>query len=267
MVLSTKEWRALPKEERDNYIKQTASKDYVERVSYAKVWGETRKAKSEDAMLRVEERKKEEAAAKREEQAKQSRYQDIIDRFINEGYDALKSFSKTGRIDFIEKEANAIYYGIMATASKYKTFLSTLQREWKQPQSNSLQVCYGMIAVTFARNVSCLGQRSLPQRESFIPNPFVKTYLHLSTTCHVAPIPMSHSATQTDVPTNLRIGMASRRPTWEHQPRERRKSVDRTHNVCHTKAQFQQVQFWITPHQFPLIPQLTISFFRIYSLF
>ena len=47
IVLSTKEWRSLPKEERDNYTKQTASKDYVERVSYAKVWGETRKAKSE----------------------------------------------------------------------------------------------------------------------------------------------------------------------------------------------------------------------------
>ena len=47
IVLSTKEWRALPKEERDNYTKQTASKDCVERVSYAKVWGETRKAKSE----------------------------------------------------------------------------------------------------------------------------------------------------------------------------------------------------------------------------
>ena len=47
IVLSTKEWRALPKEERDNYTKQTASKDFVERVSYAKVWGETRKAKSE----------------------------------------------------------------------------------------------------------------------------------------------------------------------------------------------------------------------------
>ena len=47
IVLSTKEWRALPKEERYNYTKHTASKDYVERVSYAKVWGETRKAKSE----------------------------------------------------------------------------------------------------------------------------------------------------------------------------------------------------------------------------
>lgn len=81
-----------------------------------------------DAMLRVEERKKEEAAAKREEQAKQSRHQDIIDRFINEGYDALKSFSKTGRIDFIEKEANAIYYGIMATALKYNLPLDSAKR-------------------------------------------------------------------------------------------------------------------------------------------
>ena len=26
-------------------------------------------------------------------------------------------------------------------------------------------------------------------------------------------------------------------------------------------AQFQQVQFWVTPHQFPPIPQLTIRFF------
>lgn len=47
MVLSTKEWKALPKEERADYTKQTASKAFVERVSYAKVWGETRKEKSE----------------------------------------------------------------------------------------------------------------------------------------------------------------------------------------------------------------------------
>ncbi len=47
ILLSTKEWKALLKEERDNNTKQTASKDFVERVSYAKVWGETRKAKSE----------------------------------------------------------------------------------------------------------------------------------------------------------------------------------------------------------------------------
>ena len=46
-VLSTKEWRALPKEERDNYTKSDAAKGVVERVSYAKVWGERAKDKSQ----------------------------------------------------------------------------------------------------------------------------------------------------------------------------------------------------------------------------
>lgn len=46
-VLSTKELRALPKEERDNYTKSEAAKGVVERVSYAKVWGERAKDKSQ----------------------------------------------------------------------------------------------------------------------------------------------------------------------------------------------------------------------------
>ena len=46
-VLSTKEWKTLPKEERSNYTKTEATKGVVERVSYAKVWGETAKDKSE----------------------------------------------------------------------------------------------------------------------------------------------------------------------------------------------------------------------------
>lgn len=46
-VLSTKEWRALPKEEHDNYTKSEAAKGVVERVSYAKVWGERAKDKSQ----------------------------------------------------------------------------------------------------------------------------------------------------------------------------------------------------------------------------
>ena len=46
-VLSTKEWRALPKEERDNYTKSEVAKGVVERVSYAKVWGERAKDKSQ----------------------------------------------------------------------------------------------------------------------------------------------------------------------------------------------------------------------------
>ena len=38
---------ALPKEERSNYIKTESTKGVVERVSYAKVWGERAKKKSQ----------------------------------------------------------------------------------------------------------------------------------------------------------------------------------------------------------------------------
>ncbi|MCS2447479.1 hypothetical protein NXU86_24170 [Phocaeicola vulgatus] len=81
-----------------------------------------------EAMLRVEKRKQEEAAIKREEQAKQSRHQSIIDRFIDEGHDTLRNFSKTGRMDFNEQEANSIYYGIMATASKHNLPIDSAKR-------------------------------------------------------------------------------------------------------------------------------------------
>lgn len=81
-----------------------------------------------EAMLRVEKRKQEEVAIKREEQAKQSRHQSIIDRFIDEGHDALRIFSKTGRMDFNEQEANSIYYGIMATASKHNLPIDSAKR-------------------------------------------------------------------------------------------------------------------------------------------
>lgn len=40
MVLSTKEWKKLPKEERDNYVKSEKQKDEKDCVSYAKVFGE-----------------------------------------------------------------------------------------------------------------------------------------------------------------------------------------------------------------------------------
>lgn len=81
-----------------------------------------------EALLRVEKRKQEEAVVNHEEQAKQSRRQSIIERFINEGHDALRSFSKIERIDFNDKEANAIYYGIMATASKHNLPLDSAKR-------------------------------------------------------------------------------------------------------------------------------------------
>ena len=80
-----------------------------------------------EAVKRVEERKEQEAEAKREEQARQDRYQGILDRFISEGNEQLKAFSQSSRIDFDEKEAKAIYYGIMATATKFNIALRSPQ--------------------------------------------------------------------------------------------------------------------------------------------
>ena len=80
-----------------------------------------------EAVKRVEERKEQEAEAKREEQARQDRYQGVLDRFINEGHEQLKAFSQSSRIDFDEKEAKAIYYGIMATATKSNIALRSPQ--------------------------------------------------------------------------------------------------------------------------------------------
>ena len=80
-----------------------------------------------EAVKRVEERKEQEAEAKREEQARQDRYQGILDRFISEGNEQLKTFSQSSRIDFDEKETKAIYYGIMATATKSNIALRSPQ--------------------------------------------------------------------------------------------------------------------------------------------
>lgn len=82
-----------------------------------------------EAVKRVEERKEQEAEAKREEQARQDRFQDVLDRFITEGHEQLKAFSQSSRIDFYEKEAKAIYYGIMATATKSNIALRSPQGE------------------------------------------------------------------------------------------------------------------------------------------
>lgn len=78
-----------------------------------------------EALECIEKRKQEEAEVKREEQARLSRYQSIIDRFIKEGQDALSRFSHTERMNYNEKEANDIYYGIMATASKHRLSLDS----------------------------------------------------------------------------------------------------------------------------------------------
>lgn len=79
-----------------------------------------------EAIERVDKRQKHEAAIKREEQARQSRYEGVLNRFIDEGHGSLGKFSKTERINFNAEEANAIYYGIMATAVKHGSPLNNL---------------------------------------------------------------------------------------------------------------------------------------------
>ena len=91
-------------------------------------WNDLRKLPEiNEAVKRVEERNEKEAEAKREEQARLDRYQDVLDRFINEGHEQLKAFSQSSKIDFYEKEAKAIYYGIMATATKSNIALRSPQ--------------------------------------------------------------------------------------------------------------------------------------------
>ena len=80
-----------------------------------------------EAVKRVEDRKEQEAEAKREVQARQDRYEGILDRFISEGHEQLQAFSLSSRIDFYEKETKAIYYGIMATATKSNIALRSPQ--------------------------------------------------------------------------------------------------------------------------------------------
>ena len=63
----------------------------------------------------------------RQDKTRQDRYQGVLDRFISEGHEQLKAFSQSNRIDFDEKETKAIYYGIMATATKSNIALRSPQ--------------------------------------------------------------------------------------------------------------------------------------------
>ena len=86
-----------------------------------------------DAWRRVEVRKeketkekaRQEAEAKRESMARQNRYIGVLDKFIQEGHEALSSFAKTDRVNFNEKESASIYYGIMASAVKHNIGLDS----------------------------------------------------------------------------------------------------------------------------------------------
>ncbi len=92
------------------------------RTRWNAVWQEPEMT---EAWQKVETRKIQEAAkatpkaeAEREKMARQNRYTGVLDKFISEGHEALSSFSQTGRVNFDDKEAASIFYGIMATAAK-----------------------------------------------------------------------------------------------------------------------------------------------------
>ena len=112
----------------------------------------TKQPEINEAVKRVEDRKEQEAEAKREEQARQDRYEGILDRFISEGHEQLQAFSQSSRIDFYEKEAKAIYYGIMATATKCDT---------KSKDSNYLFFHLNKILYLCSQNLTILAKESL----------------------------------------------------------------------------------------------------------
>ncbi len=77
-------------------------------------WKQVEMRKEQEA----KEKARQEAEAKRESEARQSRYMGVLDKFISEGHETLSSFARTGRVNFDDKEAASIFYGIMATAAK-----------------------------------------------------------------------------------------------------------------------------------------------------
>ena len=162
-----------------------------------------------EAVKRVEERKEQEAEAKREEQARQDRYQGVLDRFISEGNEQLKAFSQSSRIDFYEKEAKAIYYGIMATATN-PTLRFVLHKEPNLPLKDFSRVWIGMVVATIGENVSHTGQNSLLLMRLFIPNPSFRTSFRSLTTCRAAQIHTFHSVAPMVMLTSSLIGTEHR---------------------------------------------------------
>ena len=100
-----------------------------------------------EAVKRVEDRREQEAEAKREVQVMQDRYQGVLDRIISEGHEQLQVFSQSSRIDFYEKETKAIYYGIMATATK-STLRFALHKEHNLQLKDFSRAWIGMVVAT-----------------------------------------------------------------------------------------------------------------------
>ena len=88
---------------------------FLQEPEMTDAWRRLEARKEKDA----KEKARQEAEAKRESMARQDRYIGVLDKFVREGHDALCSFAKKERVNFDDKEATAIYYGIMAFAAKH----------------------------------------------------------------------------------------------------------------------------------------------------
>ncbi len=163
-----------------------------------------------EAVKRVEDRKEQVAEAKREEQARLDRYEGVLERFISEGYEQLKAFSQSSRIDFYEKEAKAIYYGL---PPQNPTLRFALHKEPNLQLKDFSQAWIGMVVATIGENVSHTGQNSLLPMRLFIPNPSFRTSFRSLITCRAAQIHTFHSVAPMVVLTNSLIGTEHR--SWD----------------------------------------------------
>ena len=68
---------------------------------------------------------KTEKPTQKQESTKGKEENEVLDKFIKEGHEALSSFAKTDRVNFNEKESASIYYGIMASAVKHNIGLDS----------------------------------------------------------------------------------------------------------------------------------------------
>ena len=168
-----------------------------------------------EAVKRVEDRKEQEAEAKREVQARQDRYEGILDRFISEGHEQLQAFSLSSRIDFYEKETKAIYYGIMLLPQN-PTLRFALHKEQNLQLKDFSRAWIGMVVATIGENVSHTGQNSLLPMRLFIPNPSFRTSFRSLITCRAAQIHTFHSVAPMVVLTSSLIGTEHRKMDWEH---------------------------------------------------
>ena len=73
----------------------------------------------------LSQKAKTEKPTQKQNQTKGKEENEVLDKFIHEGHEALSSFAKTDRVNFNEKESASIYYGIMASAVKHNLGLDS----------------------------------------------------------------------------------------------------------------------------------------------